>query len=145
MADGAQAETPAPQTSISPAKSLDTPAQAEVRKIARAEIQAITKPTPRFSTKENTVLELDEIRVYGQREPEDISPKRKPPLQQFRERLNNDRPLTPAEKASIVLCAIGMCNRYNADGAPPEPSVTDRNEARLYQHFTPGFGRGTLQ
>ena len=84
---------------------------------------------------------LDEIRVYGQIEPEDFI-RKKSPLAQFRERLERDRPMTPAEKVKLALCFVGLCG-----SVPAEISPEERAEARLSQSTTQlnAQFRGTLQ
>ena len=132
-----------------PAEPLDTRARTFIRKLPA---NAANIPTPRrFSSGDyqnpRTAIVLDEIRVYGQIEPEDYVGRKKTPLQQFHEHLERDRPLTPAEKTQLALCFIGLCSIYGPDGAPAELSAADRSEARLQQSTTQLIGqfRGSLQ
>lgn len=113
-----------------------------------AELKVLGKPVLENSpagTPESPIV-LDEIRVYGQIDPEDYV-KRKERFAAFRERLERDRPLTPKEKARLALCLVGLCGLYGPDGLPREVRATDRTEARtlrssseLHRQF-----RGTLQ
>lgn len=128
---------------------IDTPAQSLVRKLPADVIKA---PAPkRFSSSDYYVnprvaVVMDEIRVYGQVEPEDYV-RRVAPMQQFRNRLEKDRPMTPKEKTQAVLCVIGLCGVYGPDGIPPEVSAAERSEQRLGQTTTQlnGQFRGTQQ
>ena len=87
-----------------------------------------------------SIQRLEEIRVYGAIEPEDYVTPKRPPMLEFRARLERQRPRTPEEIVKGVLCTIGLCA-----GLPPEVAPEQRTEARTRQPFTPGFGRGTLQ
>jgi len=90
----------------------------------------------------------DEITVVGERDPEDLSVAKRPPMLAFRDRLEKDRPSTPYEKTQFVLCIIGLCGAgYGPDGAPVENLAYTRAEKKknvsslqLSKQFT-----GTLQ
>ena len=147
------AQTAPPVASDNPplasaANPLDTPAQAAAKRLPK--VWAIQTPQ-RFSVADKTrvdvVTRLDEILIYGQVEPEDYVGPRKSPMMQFRDRLERDRPMTPKEKTQLALCFIGLCGIYGPDGAPIEPSLDARREARLNQsttHLNSQF-KGTLQ
>ena len=129
--------------SVAASTSLDTPAQSFIRKLPADALKE--PPKRRFNSGDyvnpRVAIVLDEIRVYGQIEPEDFT-RKKSPLAQFRERLEKDRPMTPAEKVKLALCFIGLCG-----GVPVELSPEDRAEARLSQTTTQlnAQFRGTLQ
>ena len=111
---------------------IESPAAAAIRKLPKESINA---PKPkRFSRAEqreqelSTARGLDEITVFGARDPEDVL-KKLPPMLAFRERMERERPMTPKEKAQLVLCFIGLCGaNYGADGAPVEDKSFSRSE-----------------
>jgi hypothetical protein len=129
--------------------AIETPAQSLVRKLP---LDALKAPAPRrFSSSDYYVnprvaVVMDEIRVYGQVEPEDYV-KRVAPMQRFRNQLERDRPATPKETAQSVLCVIGLCGIYGPDGIPLEVTAAERSEQRLSQSTTQlnSQFRGTLQ
>lgn len=146
-APDASAEVAAPPADGKTA--IETPAQSLVRKLPGDALKAPV--TKRFSSSDYYVnprvaVVMDEIRVYGQVEPEDYV-RRVAPMQQFRNRLEKDRPMTPKEKTQAVLCVIGLCGVYGPDGIPPEVSAAERSEQRLSQSTTQlnGQFRGTQQ
>ena len=132
------------------APALDTPAQAAVKKLPK---EVVNAPAPRrFATRDSrndeitNAVQMEEIRVYGQVDPEDYA-RRNTAMQQFRNRLEKERTYTPKEKTQMVLCLIGLCGMYGPEGIPLEPSVEARNEARKDQstlQLSNQF-RGTLQ
>ena len=131
--------------------TLDTPAQAAVRKLPKEFINVA--PTRRFSTRDDNeeaasmaAIRLEEIRVYDQMDPEDYV-RRRTALQQFQTRLEKDRPMTPKEKTQLAMCFIGLCAIYGPDGIPREPSLAERSEARTNQSTAQLITqfRGTLQ
>ena len=129
--------------------SLDTQAQAAVRKLPKEVVNA--PPPRRFATRdvrndEISPAQMEEIRVYGQVDPEDYA-RRNTSMQQFHNRLEGDRPSTPKEKTKMLLCFIGLCANYGPDGLPREPSLDERSEARANLTTTQlnGQFRGTLQ
>jgi hypothetical protein len=95
-----------------------------------------------------TGRDVEEIRVIGERDPEDVSPSKRPPMLVFRDRLENDRPLTPWQKTQIALCFIGLCApKYGPEGIPVESKAltraeqqTDKSSLQISQQF-----RGTFQ
>jgi hypothetical protein len=93
------------------------------------------------------VTRLEEIRVYGRNAPEDFVGPRKSPMMQFRARLEKDVTLSPAKKAQLALCFIGLCSIYGPEGIPRGDSPEVRADARLYQTTTQLSAqfRGTLQ
>lgn len=132
-------------------QDIESPAAAAIRKLPKENVLA---PKPRrFSLAEQreeelvTARGLDEITVFGARDPEDVI-KKLPPMLAFRERMDRERPMTPKEKTQLVLCFIGLCSRnYGPDGAPVESKAFTRGEQaagktslELSQQF-----RGTLQ
>lgn len=122
---------------------IETPAQSFIRTLPTDALKA--PPKRRFNSGDyinpRVVIVLDEIRVYGQIEPEDFG-RKKSPLAQFRERLEKDRPMTPADKLKLALCFIGLCG-----GVPVEISPEERAETRLSQSTTQlnAQFRGALQ
>ena len=127
---------------------LDSPAQAAAKRLPKV---WVNQTPQRFSAADkaraDVVTRLDEILIYGQVEPEDYIGARKSPMMQFRDRLERDRPMTPKEKTQLALCFIGLCGIYGPDGAPVEPSLDARSEARLNQSTTQlnSQFKGTLQ
>jgi hypothetical protein len=128
----------------------ESPARAFARQLAGkdAELKTLGKyqpGEPQQGTAESPIL-LEEIRIYGQVDPEDYV-KRKAAFVAFRERLERERPLTPKEKAQMALCIIGLCGIYGPDGIPKEDSVAQRNEARKTRSSAEihRLFRGTLQ
>ena len=91
---------------------------------------------------------IEEIRVLGSRDPEDITAPNRAPMLAFREMLENDKPLTPLQKTKIALCFIGLCGgNYGPDGAPVESQAVSRAESRTNQsslQMSTRFG-GTYQ
>lgn len=145
--EAARPAAPAPSSAATiPAPALDNTAQSFIRKLPTEALK--TPPPKRFSSGDyqnpRTALVLDEIRVYGQVEPEDYT-RRKPAMTAFRERLERDRPLSIKEKAQRAMCFIGLCARYGPDGAPVELGVEERNEANLSLSTLQRGTRGTLQ
>lgn len=110
--------------------------------------QPIAKNAPSVVeyTNPRAPIRLDEITVYGQVEPEDYV-RRRNKMQEFRARLENDRRMTPKEKAQLALCLLGFCGLYGPEGIPLEGTAADRTEARVMQSTTQlnGVARGTLQ
>ena len=130
------------------ASLLDSPAQRLLKKVAPLEPGA--RPL-RVADAErihpDLIARLEEIRVYGRNEPEDFVGPRKSPMMQFRARLEKDVRLTPAKKAQLALCLIGLCSIYGPDGIPEGDSPEARADARLYQSTSQlnAQFRGTLQ
>jgi len=65
----------------------------------------------------------------------------------LRARLENDRPMTPADKVRLALCFVGLCADYGPDGLPREPGLDERSDARINQSTTQlnSQFRGALQ
>jgi hypothetical protein len=131
-------------------KLPDSHAQEALKKLSKDEINAPREK--RFSLAEQQLeaqrIErgLDVIEVIGQRDPEDISKRKLPPMLAFRARLDADKPLTPAQIAKGALCLIGLCANYGPDGLPPEPTREDKSEARKNRSTTElSQVRGTYQ
>ena len=148
----AQSTTP-PQLPDTPqqaesGKSLETPAQAAAKKLPRHLLNATPQ---RFSAADKSridaITRLDEITVYGYIEPEDYVAPKKAAMMQFRDQLERDRPMTPWEKIRLPLCLVGLCANYGPDGIPREPSLDERNKARINQSTTQlnGQFRSTVQ
>ena len=131
-----RAETEQHNTADSlPPTALDSPAQAVVRKLAdntRNGVQS-SRLTAEAKIHPDLITRLEEIRVYGRNEPEDFVGQKLSPLMQFRARLENDVPLTPAKKAQRALCFIGLCGIYGPEGIPLGDSPERRAQARLIQ------------
>jgi hypothetical protein len=125
-------------TTIAPDK-LDSPAATQIKKVPRDVINA--RAPRRFSQAEQreeieaAKRNVDEIRVYADRDPEDVA-RSKSGFVQLRERMENDKPLTPAQIAQGALCFIGLCANYGPDGAPPEPARESTAKARREQSTT---------
>ncbi len=140
------------KTSSPTTDPLDTPAQAAFKKIPKDFLGSV-KPK-RFSLEEKEAQEqaakfgIDEIRVYALREPEEVSVSKRPPILAFRDKMDRERPMTPKEKAQLVLCFIGLCGaNYGPEGILVEDKAYSRGELNskkstleLSQQF-----RGTLQ
>ena len=131
----AEAEQTRNNADLLPPTALDSPAQAAARKLAdntRNGLQA-TRLAPEAKIHPDLITRLEEIRVYGRNEPEDFVGPKLSPLMQFRARLENDVPLSPAKKAQRALCFIGLCSIYGPEGIPLGDSPERRAEARLVQ------------
>ena len=130
------------------AQLLDSRAQSAMKKISMPE--SAVRPL-RVADAEKShpdlITRLEEIRVYGRNETEDYVGPKKSPMMQFRARLEKDVPLTPAKKAQLALCLIGLCGIYGPDGIPEGDSPEARADARLYQSTSQlnAQFRGTLQ
>ncbi|MEQ1516267.1 MAG: hypothetical protein ABL931_07245 [Usitatibacteraceae bacterium] len=135
-----------------PFAALDSPAQIAFRKLAPAAAQtgAESGQAPiRVAAAEkihpDLITRLEEIRVYGRNEPEDFVGPKKSPLMQFRARLEGEVTLSPAKKAQLALCFIGLCSIYGPDGIPVGDSPERRAEARIVESTLSRQVRGTLQ
>lgn len=132
-----------------PVAAFDSPAQAAARKLIHKTSNGAPPKRPAVGAKvhPDLVIRLEEILVYGRNEPEDYVGPKFSPLMQFRARLENDVPLSPAKKAQRVLCFIGLCSSYGPEGIPLGDSPERRAEARLIQSTIQLNGRfyGTLQ
>ncbi|MBL8517521.1 MAG: hypothetical protein JNM76_11210 [Betaproteobacteria bacterium] len=85
-------------------------------------------------------IKIEKIEIYGSAI-EELSGPEKAPLQRFADRLEADRPLTPAEKVQMVLS-------FFLGGPPPakEPTPEERTQARVARGGTMlANPRGTLQ
>ena len=91
---------------------------------------------------------IEEIRVYGEREPEDMTGPKLPPMLAFRDKLEREKTYTPKEITMMGLCFIGLCGlNYGPDGAPVEDRAftrgekgTNKSSLKLSRQF-----RGTYQ
>ncbi len=91
---------------------------------------------------------VEEIRVFGDRDPEDVISPRRPPMLAFRDRLEREKTLTPKDITMMGLCFIGLCGaNYGPDGAPVEDRAytraekgTNKSSLELSRQF-----RGTYQ
>ncbi len=117
-------------------EQLASTAAQMVKKIPASVLYA-SKPK-RFSEaaakeEEAALAKLTEsITVIAERDPEDINVSKRPPMLAFRDKLDRERPSTPAEKAQLVLCLIGLCGRgYGPDGAPVENRAYTRAEKKV--------------
>ena len=88
------------------------------------------------------VQRLEEIRVFGNGDPEDYVALKPAPMLVFRALLERQRPMTPKEIAQAGLCFIGLCSIYAPDGAPIEDTPEQRAERR--KNAPPSQLRGTL-
>ncbi len=115
---------------------FESPAQAAMRRLAspNGAGESVTRLQRIPEAEKNhpdLVTRLEEIRVYGRNEPEDFVGPKKSPMMQFRARLEKDVPLSPAKKAQLALCLIGLCANYGPEGIPVGDSPERRAEARL--------------
>lgn len=136
-------------SSIAPEK-LDSPAATMIKKIPKDVVNS--RAPKRFSQAElaeeieAALRNPDEIRVFANRDPEDVV--RKPTaFAQFRNKLEKDRPMTPAEVTKAVICFItGACAmEYGPDGAPIENTAYSRSERKIRSTLESSRMRGTLQ
>jgi hypothetical protein len=140
--------TPEVKAKPVPVEALDSPAQVAIKRLKNPDAPS---PPMRVAAAEvshpDLITRLEEIRVYGRNEPEDFVGPKKSPLMQFRARMEKDVPLSPAKKAQLALCIIGLCSIYGPDGIPLGDSPEVRADARLYQSTTQlnAQFRGTLQ
>ena len=142
--NGSDAETSQLLTPV----GLDSPAQAAVRNLKTPDEKARpVKVAAAEIVHPDLVTRLEEIRVYGRNEPEDYVGRKISPMMQFRARLERDVPWSPAKKAQMALCMIGLCSIYGPEGIPSGDSPEVRADARLYQSTTQlnAQFRGTLQ
>ena len=130
----------------------ESPAQAAMRRLAsdngkREPASRLQRIPEAEKTHPDLLTRLEEIRVYGRNEPEDFVGPKKSPMMQFRARLEKDVPLSPAKKAQLALCLIGLCANYGPEGIPLGDSPERRAEARLSRSTTQLNAQfyGTLQ
>jgi transposase-like protein len=118
----------------------------QVAKVKQAEaVRKGEAPAPTKSARTDTPANASEIRrekidVYAS-QIEELSGPEKAALQKFADRLETDRPLTPAEKAQLFLS-------FFLGGPPPakEPTPEERTQARVARGGTMlANPRGTLQ
>ncbi len=124
-------ETPAQQQF----KSLSKTALKEIEVASKIQIRpgALTLPqdanSPKRPAAEN-IQRLEEIRVFGNGDPEDYVAPKPPPMLVFRATLDKQRPMSAKEITQLGLCFIGLCGIYKPDGSPYELSAVDRAEDR---------------
>jgi len=147
-----QPQVPVASTRIAAlsAAELESPAAAALRKLPK---EFVNSPKARrFSLAaqrdEDTASARppEEFIVRAERDPEDVL-RKKSGMQNLRERLERDRPMTLAEKSKLALCFIGLCADYGPDGAPHEDKTFSRSEQaakRSTLEMTQQF-RGTYQ
>ncbi len=112
---------------------LASPAANAIKKVPK---EVINAPKPkRFSLEAKQDEDLaaarytEEIRVFGDRDPEDVVAQKRPPLLAFRDKLARERTLTPKDITMMGLCLIGLCGaNYGQDGAPVEDKTIPRGE-----------------
>lgn len=127
-------ELPEP-TSRQQFKALSKAALKEIERDARKEIRAeslklpANPNAPKRPAAEN-IQRLEEIRVFGNGDPEDYVAPKPPPMLVFQATLDKQRPMTPKEIAQLGMCFIGLCSIYKPDGSPYELSAMDRAEDR---------------
>ncbi len=85
--------------------------------------------TPKRPAAEN-IQRLEEIRVFGNGDPEDYVASKPAPMLVFRATLDKQRPMSAKEIAQLGMCFIGLCGIYKPDGSPYELSAVDRAEDR---------------
>lgn len=133
-----------------PPHLLDSPAATQIKKLPKDVVNA--RQPRRFSQaaerEEAAALDrsIDEIRVIADRDPDDVV-RRVAPFDEFRNRMENDRRMTPADIAKIGLCFFGLCGaNYGPDGAPVESKAFTRGEAaKARSTLDLGRVRGTVQ
>lgn len=150
------AETPTAGPSTT--KLPDSPARQQFKKLSEAALKEtqlaskkenrsdlLTLPrdsnAPKRPAAENVQL-LEEIRVFGNGDPEDYVAPKPAPMLVFRASLERQRPMTLKEIAQAGLCFIGLCSIYGPDGAPIEDTPEQRAERR--KNAPPSQPRGTL-
>lgn len=150
----AESATAGPSTTKLP----DSPARQQFKKLSEAALEeaqpaskkqirsdSLTLPrdsnVPKRPAAEN-VQRLEEIRVFGNGDPEDYVALKPAPMLVFRALLERQRPMTPKEIAQAGLCFIGLCSIYAPDGAPIEDTPEQRAERR--KNAPPSQLRGTL-
>ncbi len=75
--------------------------------------------------------EIEEIRVIGERDPEDAVAAKRPPSLVFRNQLERDKTLSAKDITMMGLCFIGLCgSNYGPDGAPVEDKTFTRAELK---------------
>ncbi len=152
LVTNARSQTPAPQpvesqTTLTMLSELPEPASRqqfkmlskaalkEVERESKNQIRAESlklpsKPdAPKRPAAEN-IQRLEEIRVFGNVDPEDYVAPKPPPMLVFRATLDKQRPMTAKEITQLGMCFIGLCGIYGPDGIPSETSVIDRAEDR---------------
>ena len=152
LATHAQSQTPAPQPVEAQAagaalaelpepasrqhfKVLSKAALKDIERDAKKEIRAdalklpLNPNAPKRPAAEN-IQRLDEIRVFGNGDPEDYVAPKPAPMLVFRATLDKQRPMTAKEVTQLGLCLIGLCGIYKPDGSPYELSAVDRAEDR---------------
>jgi hypothetical protein len=116
-------------------KILSKAALKEVERESKKETRAesvklpVNPNAPKRPAAEN-IQRLEEIRVFGNGDPEDYVAPKPPPMLVFRAQLDKQRPMTPKEITQLGLCFIGLCGIYGPDGIPTELSAVDRAEDR---------------
>jgi hypothetical protein len=129
---------------------LDSPAATQIKKLPKDVVNA--RQPRRFSQaaeREQAMAldrNIDEIRVVADRDPDDVV-RRVAPFDEFRNRMENDRRMTPADIAKFGLCFFGLCGaNYGPDGAPVESKAFTRSEAaKARSTLELGRVRGTVQ
>lgn len=132
-----------PVVAATVATEFDTPAQRAMRAInSKSEAPRPKRVAAAEVSHPDLVARLEEIRVYGRREPEEYQRPKVAPMLQLRARLDRDIPLTPAKRIQGLLCIIGLCGMDFS-----EPSPETRAELRLQQSTLDSIrsSRGTLQ
>lgn len=87
----------------------------------------VNPDAPKRPAAEN-IQRLEEIRVFGNTDPEDYTAPKPAPMLVFRATLDKQKPLTPKQITQMGLCVIGLCGIYGPDGIPVEASALDRAE-----------------
>ena len=78
-----------------------------------------------------TARYAEEIRVFGDRDPEDVTSPKRTPMLAFRDKLEREKTLTPKDITMMGLCFIGLCGaHYGPDGAPVEDRAFTRAETK---------------
>jgi hypothetical protein len=105
----------------------------------------VNPDAPKRPAAEN-IQRLEEIRVFGNTDPEDYTAPKPAPMLVFRANLEKQRPMTPKQITQLGLCFIGLCGIYGPEGIPVEASALDRAEDRKNATTVElSRARGTLQ
>lgn len=115
------------------AADLASPGASAIKKVPK---EIINAPKPkRFSLEAKQDEDLaaaryvEEISVLGDRDPEDVTLQKRPPMLAFRDKLARERTLTPKDITVMGLCFIGLCGaNYGPEGIPVESNTATRGE-----------------
>ncbi len=116
-------------------KMLSKATLKEVERETKNQIRAeslklpIKPDAPKRPAAEN-IQRLEEIRVFGNVDPEDYVAPKPAPMLVFRATLDKQRPMSAKEITQMGMCFIGLCGIYGPEGIPTEASIVNRAEDR---------------